>query len=312
MRDRTQRFQRYRDAAFGRAGPHRGPGAADPERSGLLDPEAGRSDDAGAGGAGPAGPGAEWERWARAVAVDLGLLEGKVAELEAIHARAALTRFDAADGAGDERLAEVVAQEATGLVARCKRGLDGMSRGPPGEPPAGRRVRENARRKLALALQGHVGRQRAAQKRYLQKLRDRQGRGGSAVFQFLERELGAGGGAGGGGDALDAGFNAAQLQRLQQSEGRVDEREKEVMGVMQSINDLMEVMHDLSVLVIDQGTMLDRIDYHVEQVAGHVESGVLEIERAERTQKQSRNWLVIGVLLALVLVMAVIVMVRYA
>jgi len=123
---------------------------------------------------------------------------------------------------------------------------------------------------------------------------------------------GRGGGAGGGGDALDAGFNAAQLQRLQQSEGRVDEREKEVMGVMQSINDLMEVMHDLSVLVIDQGTMLDRIDYHVEQVAGHVESGVLEIERAERTQKQSRNWLVIGVLLALVLVMAVIVMVRYA
>ena len=59
----------------------------------------------------------------------------------------------------------------------------------------------------------------------------------------------------------------ANPQRLQQSEVGVDQREKEVMGLMQSINDLMDIMHDLSVLVIDQGTMLDRIEFNVQKVA---------------------------------------------
>lgn len=58
-------------------------------------------------------------------------------------------------------------------------------------------------------------------------------------------------------------------------EGVVDSREREVMGIMQSINDLMEIMHDLSVLVIDQGTMLDRIDYNVQKVVQQVRSGVV-------------------------------------
>lgn len=69
-------------------------------------------------------------------------------------------------------------------------------------------MRENARRKLALQLQELVVRQRGAQKKYLQKLKDKEGGAGSAVFSFLEQEMGS---AGGGAD-VDTGFNPAQLQ----------------------------------------------------------------------------------------------------
>lgn len=44
------------------------------------------------------------------------------------------------------------------------------------------------------------------------------------------------------------------------------ERDREVRNILQSINDLAQIMKDLSVLVIDQGTIVDRIDYNMEQV----------------------------------------------
>lgn len=48
-----------------------------------------------------------------------------------------------------------------------------------------------------------------------------------------------------------------------------DERDREVRNILQSINDLAQIMKDLSVLVIDQGTILDRIDYNMEMVSHH-------------------------------------------
>ena len=81
----------------------------------------------------------------------------------------------------------------------------------PGEHPSEAKVRENARRRLALQLQDLVVKQRSAQKRYLQKMKEKQGGGQrSAVFDFLDREMGAAGGANGA--DIDTGFNAVQLQ----------------------------------------------------------------------------------------------------
>ncbi len=52
-------------------------------------------------------------------------------------------------------------------------------------------------------------------------------------------------------------------------------------------------------LVIDQGTILDRIDYNIEQAADRVTNAVVELDKANKYQKNSRTMLCIYVLLLL-------------
>jgi syntaxin 16 len=46
---------------------------------------------------------------------------------------------------------------------------------------------------------------------------------------------------------------------------------------VKSINDLASIFKDLSVLVIEQGTILDRIDYNVQEAKDNVQIAVKEL-----------------------------------
>ena len=45
---------------------------------------------------------------------------------------------------------------------------------------------------------------------------------------------------------------------------------------------------DLSVLVIEQGTVLDRIDYNIENAAVHVEKANVHLDKALKVEKSAR------------------------
>jgi syntaxin 16 len=85
------------------------------------------------------------------------------------------------------------------------------------------------------------------------------------------------------------------------------QRDQEVMKILESVNDLANVMKDLSVLIIDQGTILDRIDYNCEQVSVTVEEGRKELLKAETHQKNSRMVICIYFLLLMVVLMTMVV-----
>ena len=54
-------------------------------------------------------------------------------------------------------------------------------------------------------------------------------------------------------------------------------KDEEIQNLVKSINDLASIFKDLSVLVIEQGTILDRIDYNVQEAKENVQLAVQEL-----------------------------------
>ena len=65
------------------------------------------------------------------------------------------------------------------------------------------------------------------------------------------------------------------------------------------IEELATIFKELAVLVIDQGTILDRIDYNIEQAADRVGAAVVELNKANEYQKKSKTMMCIYLLLLL-------------
>ncbi|GMI79374.1 syntaxin of plants 41 [Hibiscus trionum] len=72
---------------------------------------------------------------------------------------------------------------------------------------------------------------------------------------------------------------------------------------IQQASSALLTMQDLSVLVIDQGTIIDRIDYNIQNVATTVEQGLKQLQKAERTQKQGGMVMCASVLVIMCFVM---------
>lgn len=238
------------------------------------------------------------------IRVEMSAIKRKMDELKNVHSRAALTHFD--DANSDEAQIEVLTQEITRLFKKCEVRLTRFG-GHSCNNEADEKVRQNVQRVLALELQKLSLAFRKQQKTYLNRLRTKEGAAGS----FAALEASAAWRSGGGGDEdYDPGFSELQLVRVDNMDALALERDQEVTNIVASINDLAQVMKDLAVLVIDQGTILDRIDYNIEQVAMQVDEGVKQLVKAEKTQKKNRMIMCIMFLMCAVVLMLVIVVAK--
>jgi syntaxin 16 len=247
-----------------------------------------------------------WVDFSEEASADIAAIKDKLRELSSAHAKALLPTFDDVGGAEDH-VVEVVTNEITRLFKRCEgrlRRLGERAGDGAGGDAEERRVVRNVQTKLATEAHRLSVVFRKTQKEYLQRLQQQEGRGpgGAGVDDIF-----ANAGARAEHDDVDPGFSAQQMRRVDRVEAHSYERDREVVHILQSVNDLAGVMKDLSVLIIDQGTVLDRIDYNCEMVAVTVEEGRKQLAKAEDYQKNSRLILCIYFLAAMVGVMLLVV-----
>ncbi|KAK2965219.1 hypothetical protein RJ640_019974 [Escallonia rubra] len=244
----------------------------------------------------------DWVDVSEEVAASIQRVRIKMAELVKAHAKALTPSFG--DGREDQHMIEALTQEITVLLRRSEKSLQKLSARGPSEDS---NIRKNVQRSLATDLQNLSVELRKKQSTYLRHLRkQKEGHDGLDLEMNLneskhrvEDE-----------EFTDQGFNEHQTATLKNSELFAAEREREIRQVLQSVNEIAQIMKDLSVLVIDQGTIVDRIDYNVQNVASSVEEGFKELKKAERTQRKGGMVTCATVLVIMCFVMLVLLVLK--
>ncbi|KAM9523308.1 syntaxin-16-like isoform 6-T6 [Salvelinus alpinus] len=222
----------------------------------------------------------------------------KMKELAALHDKH-MNRPTLDDSSEEEHAIEITTQEITQMFHRCQRAVTGLQSRCGHCTEQEERLLRNVVSSLAGSLQELSTNFRHTQSSYLKRMKNREER--SKHFfdsgPLMEDEDIA---------LYDRGFTGDQLILVEQNTVMVEEREREVRQIVQSISDLNEIFRDLAGMVVEQGTVLDRIDFNVEQSCVKTEEGLKQLQKAEQYQKKNRKMLVILILTVIVVVLILI------
>ena len=216
----------------------------------------------------------------------------KMKQLDKVHARRLMPRFDDSEGA-EEREIECLTQDVAQLFRDCEQALKKIDKSDDGRAlsEADQKLRQNIKITKATQLQALTMTFRRQQKDFVAKLQaQKQGPAGSLAIDFFD-------------ESNDNGFSDSQMSEMATGEVNADERDQEIQKIAKAVEELATMFKELAVLVIDQGTILDRIDYNMDMAVERTEQGMAEITKAEATQKSSRPMKCMVLLLVLIAIM---------
>eukprot|EP00879_Flechtneria_rotunda_P010105 GHRR01010563.1.p1 GENE.GHRR01010563.1~~GHRR01010563.1.p1 ORF type:complete len:308 (+),score=91.35 GHRR01010563.1:249-1172(+) len=241
-----------------------------------------------------------WVARSEKIKGQMAVLKDRINKLKEYHSKALLVSFDSENAASSH--VDVLTREVQAGFKRLDADIRGMAQPEAQDDDA--QVRLQVQRQLAQALFKLSVEFRKEETRFLNKMEAQKGLAAGSSIGLIEDE-------GTGGAFTDPGFTETQLQKVSQAEALVEERDEEIRKIVETIAELAQIMRDLSTLVVEQGTMLDRIDHNVTQTAMKVEEGVKELVKAEKTQRAGRAMLCIIFLVVLITVMLIVAIVRH-
>jgi len=249
----------------------------------------------------------QWVDIVDSIQADVNIIREKLQDLHHLHEDRLKVSFGE-DEKEKEKEIDILTHEITRLIKRSDNNIKRIATvgNAPGTnlPKEERLVRLNVMRNLALTLHGLSKDFRHAQKAFLGRVQGQEEVGshfftddnGDSSLSFEE--------------AVERGLNEKQLLELKDMEKHATEREKEILNIARSINDLAAIFRELNVLVIEQGTILDRIDYNVEQTLVKVKEGVVQLKEADDYSKKARTLKCIVALVLIIIILVAILIYR--
>eukprot|EP01135_Chromosphaera_perkinsii_P005353 Nk52_evm34s343 gene=Nk52_evmTU34s343 len=248
----------------------------------------------------------EWVDTVEEVQYTITRITARVKELGQLHENH-ISRPTFDDSMEEEQAIEILTQEITKLFQKCQRDIKGIgSTTAHVDSLQESKVARNVKSSLASQVQQLSSNFRKDQSTYLKRLRNREQKEKHYFKSDMLPETSSNLDE----DLFDKGFTDQQLAVLEDNTASIHEREKEIAQIAKSIIELNEVFKEMSVLVIDQGTILDRIDYNIEQVTESVDRGYKQLKKAEEYQQRSKKTYCILILTVLVAIMLCLVITR--
>ena len=231
-----------------------------------------------------------------------------MSELQAMHASRIGTVFGK-DLDTMERQIERKTTDITTLFRKAERSLKKVgtsTRMAGGEEST---VGANVQRSLAMQLQELSSDFRQKQRKYLTDVKAQKSGGlveSEAMFGINLEDDGTLQ------NSSDYSFGGQQqMSVVDDLTAEIQSRDKEISAIAKNIEELSAIFKELAVLVIDQGTILDRIDYNMEAVVEHTKTGIQQLEKAEKSQKSARPMKCIICLILTIMVLLLILVMKH-
>ncbi|ODQ53701.1 t-SNARE [Saitoella complicata NRRL Y-17804] len=209
----------------------------------------------------------------------LDQIKKKSATLDKLHQKHVLPGFD--DRREEEGRIEDLTSEITMHFHDCQRlikKIEAQSRGTDSEAEA--IMAKNIQISLATKVQESSSAFRKKQSTYLRRLKGHSITRPDTPTQFTQDE------------DLDVSMSQTAIQQsatLTSNDTAIMQREREITDIAKGIIELADIFKELQTMVIDQGTMLDRIDYNVERLHVHVKAADKELTQATNYEKRIRR-----------------------
>ena len=243
-----------------------------------------------------------WISHVDAVEQSLVTIRAQMDDLQALHSQRVGSVFGKNLDNMEGRI-EQMTQEITDEMRVAERHLQAVGKQAATAQEA--TVGANVQRSLAKRLQELSVTFRQSQRKYLAEVQaQKTGKVPEPYLGLLDTTTDGGGGEG-------EFFTTQQMAVVDDLTQAVQSRDAEIIQIAKSIEELGTIFKELAVLVIDQGTILDRIDYNMEAVVEHTKTGIQQLERAERAQKSARPLRCIICLSIMVFVLLILLVLKW-
>jgi len=237
-----------------------------------------------------------WVDQVEYVHATIAQIKRQLRELAELHKNHLQVGFD--DKEGEEMTIEITTKNINKMFQDCQSRIKALTANKKkgGVKTEDDVMRKNVQASLAVQLQELASVFRKSQQNYLQRL---QGNSELQKDSFLGDDDDVTG-------FVDTGFTNQQMQQVDNNQAMIDDRVREINALAASINDLAVMFKELANLVVDQGSILDRIDYNLEQANTQVEAGLVQLKKANEHQKGNKLRLCILALVLLIIVFAIV------
>ena len=100
--------------------------------------------------------------------------------------------------------------------------------------------------------------------------------------------------------------NSNDFLSTQENNNQLQKRDEDLTILLNSVNELAQIYKDMQTLVMEQGTILDRIDYNIDIASSNITQGKKNIKKADKHMKKNCFRNVIIVLIVIIFIEAIL------
>ncbi|KAG6837729.1 hypothetical protein H0H93_003531 [Arthromyces matolae] len=253
----------------------------------------------------------KWVDFSDQVEMILADTQAKITSLDKLHAKHVLPGF--ADRTQEEREIEALTTDITRDFRQCQSLIQKIGLPQHSFPPAQAKTElvaaKNVQRGLAVKVQDLSAAFRKKQRVYMEKLQGHAIKNQDLLIASGAISLKGSEGASAADDDVAAASQSQTLLATHDQE-EVNARTHSLNELANSIASLAELFKDLSNLIIDQGTLLDSIEYNIEQTAADVGEAAIELKVAKGYQARTGRRRCIFLLFLLIMLAATALVIR--